>query len=400
MFIFLRAGIYLTVIMGITSLSVICTVLVLNLYNRGPNTDEVPAWLRRLVLNDTSSSKSTSSKSSTISGDTHSDLFTANGNKQTKCNGLEANYTNPTKTINVQDNNNFKYFFKCFNKSPSHSGAGSSSCSSCSTSSRTNKTKANQHHYHPATTNEPKFPIDINTASTYKQDVQNEKLFLTENRKSNISLMAKTTALNPTVTTTTANKNNSRKNKLSTNVLLVDSFESNVHNVKQSFESSLEDLRENQLYDNDEGNSSVYEFVNMYSTRQTLPTTEYQSSTAEVKTSTHVDGRRRVKTHKRPLVSNYANNSNYYANPNTRASTNSGATVTNSTKFYSLFQDSIRSLKKTNDKEKIEKRKIEEWKLVASFFDKLFFWIFFIFTLIFSLVCLVVVPIYQYVKNY
>ncbi|XP_074649950.1 neuronal acetylcholine receptor subunit alpha-10-like [Tubulanus polymorphus] len=43
-------GIYLTVSMAVTSVSVILTVLVLKCYHCGPTTSELPDWLRRLVL--------------------------------------------------------------------------------------------------------------------------------------------------------------------------------------------------------------------------------------------------------------------------------------------------------------------------------------------------------------
>lgn len=68
--------------------------------------------------------------------------------------------------------------------------------------------------------------------------------------------------------------------------------------------------------------------------------------------------------------------------------------------FYNLFYDSIQRFKSINEEEEMEKYKIEEWKLVAAYFDKIFFWIFLIFTLVFSFVCLVVAPTYQYFKTY
>ncbi|XP_078331494.1 neuronal acetylcholine receptor subunit alpha-10-like isoform X2 [Crassostrea virginica] len=43
-------GIYLCVVMTMTSLSVIMAVIVINLYNRGHKTKRAPAWLRRLIL--------------------------------------------------------------------------------------------------------------------------------------------------------------------------------------------------------------------------------------------------------------------------------------------------------------------------------------------------------------
>ncbi|XP_037079403.1 acetylcholine receptor subunit alpha-L1-like [Pollicipes pollicipes] len=43
-------GIYLTAVMAITSVSIIMTVVVLNLHYRGPAKKEVPRWVRRLVL--------------------------------------------------------------------------------------------------------------------------------------------------------------------------------------------------------------------------------------------------------------------------------------------------------------------------------------------------------------
>uniref|UniRef100_A0A131YGP4 Nicotinic acetylcholine receptor, invertebrate n=1 Tax=Rhipicephalus appendiculatus TaxID=34631 RepID=A0A131YGP4_RHIAP len=43
-------GIYLTAVMAITSISVVMTVIVLNFHYRGPSRKEVPAWLRRLLL--------------------------------------------------------------------------------------------------------------------------------------------------------------------------------------------------------------------------------------------------------------------------------------------------------------------------------------------------------------
>ena len=43
-------GIYLTIIMFLTSVSVIMTVLVLNLHYRGPSDTPIPTWLRRLLI--------------------------------------------------------------------------------------------------------------------------------------------------------------------------------------------------------------------------------------------------------------------------------------------------------------------------------------------------------------
>lgn len=45
----IHAGIYLTIVMALTSVSVIMTVFVLNLHYRGPHSDVVPRWLRRLM---------------------------------------------------------------------------------------------------------------------------------------------------------------------------------------------------------------------------------------------------------------------------------------------------------------------------------------------------------------
>lgn len=55
-------GIYLTAVMAITSISVVMTVIVLNFHYRGPSRKEVPAWLRRLLLNKSSSSRGWFSK--------------------------------------------------------------------------------------------------------------------------------------------------------------------------------------------------------------------------------------------------------------------------------------------------------------------------------------------------
>ncbi|UYV77420.1 hypothetical protein LAZ67_15000962 [Cordylochernes scorpioides] len=44
------AGIYLTVVMAITSISIVMTVIVLNFHYRGPNRKEVPLWLKRFIL--------------------------------------------------------------------------------------------------------------------------------------------------------------------------------------------------------------------------------------------------------------------------------------------------------------------------------------------------------------
>lgn len=43
------AGVYLTIVMAMTSISVIMTVFVLNLHYRGPDDRPVPRWLRRLL---------------------------------------------------------------------------------------------------------------------------------------------------------------------------------------------------------------------------------------------------------------------------------------------------------------------------------------------------------------
>ncbi|XP_075537182.1 neuronal acetylcholine receptor subunit alpha-10-like [Dermacentor variabilis] len=50
-------GIYLTAVMAITSISVVMTVIVLNFHYRGPSRKEVPAWLRRLLLERSSSGR-------------------------------------------------------------------------------------------------------------------------------------------------------------------------------------------------------------------------------------------------------------------------------------------------------------------------------------------------------
>lgn len=44
------SGIYLCVVMTLTSLSVIMAVMVINLYNRGAKTRRAPVWVRVLVL--------------------------------------------------------------------------------------------------------------------------------------------------------------------------------------------------------------------------------------------------------------------------------------------------------------------------------------------------------------
>lgn len=46
----LFSGIYLTIVMTLTSVSVIMTVFVLNLHHRGPNRNAVPSWLRNVLL--------------------------------------------------------------------------------------------------------------------------------------------------------------------------------------------------------------------------------------------------------------------------------------------------------------------------------------------------------------
>lgn len=55
-FFFLCLGIYLTVVMAITSISVVVTVVVLNFHYRGPSRKEVPSYLRDLVLQRVNSS--------------------------------------------------------------------------------------------------------------------------------------------------------------------------------------------------------------------------------------------------------------------------------------------------------------------------------------------------------
>lgn len=47
----LFAGIYLTIVMALTSMSVIMTVFVLNLHHRGPNKHAVPFWLKDILIN-------------------------------------------------------------------------------------------------------------------------------------------------------------------------------------------------------------------------------------------------------------------------------------------------------------------------------------------------------------
>lgn len=48
--IFYFPGVYLTIVMSLTSISVIMTVLVLNLHHRGPDRQEIPQWMRHTVL--------------------------------------------------------------------------------------------------------------------------------------------------------------------------------------------------------------------------------------------------------------------------------------------------------------------------------------------------------------
>ena len=47
---FFLTGIYLTVTMAMTSLSIVLTVFVLQLHHVGPNTKAVPAWIRKVVV--------------------------------------------------------------------------------------------------------------------------------------------------------------------------------------------------------------------------------------------------------------------------------------------------------------------------------------------------------------
>lgn len=42
-------GLYLTAVMGMTSISVMMTVFVLNLHYRGPKKNEIPFWLQQLL---------------------------------------------------------------------------------------------------------------------------------------------------------------------------------------------------------------------------------------------------------------------------------------------------------------------------------------------------------------
>lgn len=48
--VFLFLGIYLCLVMTMTSVSVIMAVMVINLYNRGMKTRRAPKWLRKLIL--------------------------------------------------------------------------------------------------------------------------------------------------------------------------------------------------------------------------------------------------------------------------------------------------------------------------------------------------------------
>lgn len=64
-----------------------------------------------------------------------------------------------------------------------------------------------------------------------------------------------------------------------------------------------------------------------------------------------------------------------------------------------LFSSNNRlSLKKYNHLSEFERNNLEDWKLVASCLDKLLFWIFLIITVIFTIICLVLVPSYQNYK--
>lgn len=49
-YIFIITGIYLCVVMTMTSLSVIMAVMVINIYNRGIKTKRAPMWLRTFTL--------------------------------------------------------------------------------------------------------------------------------------------------------------------------------------------------------------------------------------------------------------------------------------------------------------------------------------------------------------
>ena len=48
--IILISGVYLTTVMTMTSVSVIMSVMVINLYNRGYRAKSAPAWLKTVIL--------------------------------------------------------------------------------------------------------------------------------------------------------------------------------------------------------------------------------------------------------------------------------------------------------------------------------------------------------------
>lgn len=72
----------------------------------------------------------------------------------------------------------------------------------------------------------------------------------------------------------------------------------------------------------------------------------------------------------------------------------------NSCCVYNMLYNSINKINRHNNLEEIEKRIVQEWRIVAAFVDKILFWIFFLFTFIFTVACLIVVPmLYSYDKD-
>ncbi|CAF0719259.1 unnamed protein product [Brachionus calyciflorus] len=68
--------------------------------------------------------------------------------------------------------------------------------------------------------------------------------------------------------------------------------------------------------------------------------------------------------------------------------------------LYDIIMGSMKNISHQKEIEDHDKMILDEWKQVAASVDKILFWIFLIFTSIFSLICLVIVPTYQNNKLY
>ena len=251
--------------MSITSLSVICTVFVLNLYHRGPKTNEVPHWLRKLVL------KSRRKDSScTLGGKmrptSYSTCSTASWGSQQQANG---SVQQPKSKWRRADSNSTRY--ETANGSVmNHKQPNGHAMMSTATTMTTIKTSINNREQSERRSfeREQKFPAAVGT-----ENPTTEGLYLTESRK-NTNANLTTTSLSKEevkalqnnklklMNSFTNNAINNNNNNQQPSLLLINSPSSK----RSSMSNDEEELINNNNMNNnteDATNLSVYEFVNL-----------------------------------------------------------------------------------------------------------------------------------------